>query len=122
MVHEANPNGDTKMDIRVHAVAIALHIIAARDDGRVALSRAASDAFERADAIMEADAVLGAVCCADLCDALIPQMAENAYVIGTIVQNLDAVGLIDVLADERIFWSDPALEISISGFTLLARG
>lgn len=108
------------MDIRIHAVGTANQILAARRDGRVALSRAATQAFACAEAILEADAMLGAVCCADLHDAMIPQMAQNAYAIGTIARELDAMQLIDMDADDRIFFSDNAVEMSMSGFCIVA--
>lgn len=112
----------TKMDIRIHSTTLARHLLMARAQGRVALSRAATEAFQRAEAILAADAILGSICDAELHDALVPQMAENAYAIGLIVRGLDDVSLIDILPDERILWSTPALELSISGFGVLAHG
>jgi len=110
------------MDIRAHTTTLARILLAAREEGRVALSHAATEAFERAEAILAADAILGTVCDAELHEALAPQMAENAYRIGLIVRGLDDVQLIDILPSERLFWSEPALELSIGGFTLVVRG
>lgn len=108
------------MDIRIHAVGTANQILAARRDGRVALSRAATQAFACAEAILEADAMLGAICCADLYDATIPQMAQNAYAIAVIARDLDGMQLIDMDGDDRIFFSEKAVEMSMSGFCIVA--
>lgn len=107
------------MDIRYSSAQIAISIMDMRREGRIALSRAATEAYQRALAVLEMDAVLGDVCEACLHEALVPQMAEHAFAIGQIVRGLDAAGLVDLVGPEPRMFSPEVAEGVASGFCLV---
>jgi hypothetical protein len=109
------------MDMRIHALGTARILLSIRDHGRLALSQAATQAIARAEAIVEGDRILGAVCTQDLHDAIVPQMAENAYVVALLCQDLDGMGLIEILGEETLFFSPVAVEMSAEGFSLVSK-
>jgi hypothetical protein len=121
-MNQMNPIGRTKkMDMRIHALGTASILLSIRDQGRLALSQASTQAIARAEAIVEGDRVLGTVCTQDLHDAIVPQMAENAYVIALLCQDLDGMGLIEIVGEESLFFSPVAVEMSAAGFSLVSK-
>lgn len=109
------------MDFRIHSTTIASHFLRAVAEGRADPCAQTDTAIALARRVQAADAMLGPVCCADLHDRTVEDMAGCAYVIGTVVDTLTEQGRYRMDHDEAILWSAPAREISIAGFGLLCR-
>jgi hypothetical protein len=107
------------MDVRISSTRIAASIMDMRREGRIAMSRASTEAIERAVAVLHMDAVLGVVCAADLHDDMVPRMAEHAFAIGQIVRELDARGLVDLVGTESDMFAAEIVEGIACGFELI---
>lgn len=107
------------MDVRISSARIAASIMDMRREGRIAMSRATTQAIESAVAVLHMDAVLGVVCGADLHDELVPRMAENAFEIGQIVRELNARGLVDLVGTEADMFAADIVEGIACGFELI---
>ena len=87
-----DPIVEMKMDVRTSSYNIALSINRMAQENRLAPVPAAKECMDRAQAILHADLALRELCTQELADACLLSMAQNAFEIGQIVQEMAASG------------------------------
>lgn len=107
------------MDVRLSSARIARSIMDMKREGRIAMSRASTQAITMASEIIAMDDMLGDICEACLHEHLVPQMAERAFAIGGIVKELDRRGLVDLVDRESDMFAPEIAEAISCGFTLV---
>lgn len=108
------------MDIRTSSYNIALSINRMAQENRMAITDEAQECFDRASAILEAENVLRGICTAELADACIASMAENAFEIGQLVQSLASQNMAILCYNESDMFAPWVSVPMASAFTLVA--
>lgn len=108
------------MDVRTSSFNIALSINRMAQENRIAATEEGQKCLDRAQAILHANMMLGEICTQELADACLSSMAENAFEIGQLVQNLTNQGQAVLCYNEHEMFA-PWVSIPMaSAFTLVA--